>query len=120
MTKLPTGIAGIPSAQEIVNPTPGALLRRRIFGHAGLIIGGTILTTMLLIAVFADVISPADPYEQMLARKLIPPVLVREREGNMGASPRGLTPWDVTTSPGYSTVHEYRCSLASPPCSFPV
>jgi peptide/nickel transport system permease protein len=74
MAKLPIARVGIPTTEEIVEPTPGALLRRRIFGHAGLIIGGAILTTMLLIAVFADVISPADPYDQMLARKLIPPV----------------------------------------------
>jgi peptide/nickel transport system permease protein len=64
----------VPSAEVILEPSPGALLRRRIFGHAGLIIGAGVLLTIVFVALFADVISPGDPYDQMLSRKLIPPI----------------------------------------------
>ncbi len=66
--------AGIPTAEEILEPSPGAMLRRRVFGHAGLVIGGIVLATIVLMALFADVLSPHDPYDQILSRKLIPPV----------------------------------------------
>jgi peptide/nickel transport system permease protein len=66
--------AGIPTAAEILAPTPGALLRRRIFRHWGLLIGGTILGVIVLMALLAPFIAPHDPYDQQLARKLIPPI----------------------------------------------
>ena len=66
--------AGIPTAAEILAPTPGALLRRRIFRHWGLLIGGTILGAIVLMALLAPFIAPHDPYDQQLARKLIPPI----------------------------------------------
>ena len=59
---------------DVVEPTPGALLRRRIFGHSGLLIGFVVLLTLFLIAIFAPWISPGDPYDQVLSRKLIPPI----------------------------------------------
>lgn len=65
--------AGIATADEILAPSPGALMRRRIFGHYGLMIGGTILLVILLMALLAGWISPHDPYDQQLGRKLIPP-----------------------------------------------
>jgi peptide/nickel transport system permease protein len=58
----------------LVEPTPGQLLRRRIVGHAGLIAGGTVLAIIVLMALFAPLIAPHDPYDQVLSRKLIPPV----------------------------------------------
>jgi peptide/nickel transport system permease protein len=66
--------AGIPTAAEILAPTPGALLRRRIFRHWGLLIGGTILLAIVAMALLAPLIAPHDPYDQQLARKLIPPI----------------------------------------------
>lgn len=74
MTDAALARAGIPTADEILEPSPGALLRRRIFGHAGLIIGAIVLLSIVFMAVFADVISPGDPYDQVLSRKLIPPI----------------------------------------------
>lgn len=65
--------AGVPTAAEILAPTPGALMCRRVFGHFGLMLGGVILLTIVLMALLAGVISPHDPYDQQLARKLIPP-----------------------------------------------
>ncbi|MCB1550084.1 MAG: ABC transporter permease [Hyphomicrobiaceae bacterium] len=63
-----------PTADVILEPTPGAILRRRIFRHWGLIFGGIILLVIVLMALLAGVISPHDPYDQQLARKLIPPI----------------------------------------------
>lgn len=59
---------------EIVEPSPGTLLRRRIFGHAGFMIGAIVLGVIFFMAIFAPLISPGDPYDQVLARKLIPPI----------------------------------------------
>ena len=66
--------SGIPTAAEILAPTPSALLRRRIFRHWGLLIGGGILACIVLMALLAPWIAPYDPYDQDLARKLIPPI----------------------------------------------
>ncbi len=62
------------SAQELLEPSPGALLRQRIFGHAGLIIGAIVLGIIFLMAIFAPLISPFDPFDQVLDRQLIPPI----------------------------------------------
>ncbi len=64
----------LPTATEILEPSPAALLRRRIFGHAGLIIGTVVLLIIILMALLAPWISPHDPYDQVLDRKLIPPI----------------------------------------------
>src|SRR5581483_4131291 len=70
-----TGSAAVDLAvAEVLAPSPGALLRRRIFRHWGLMIGGTILGLMVLLALLAPLIAPYDPYDQQLARKLIPPI----------------------------------------------
>ena len=58
----------------VLEPSPTALLRRRIFGHAGLLIGSTVLVAIVLMALLAPWIAPHDPYDQVLDRKLIPPV----------------------------------------------
>jgi peptide/nickel transport system permease protein len=71
-TALPS--AGMPTAAEVLAPSPGALLRRRVFRHWGLLIGGGILLAIVLMALLAPLIAPHDPYDQQLARKLIPPV----------------------------------------------
>ncbi len=55
-------------------PSPSAILRRRIFGHTGLMIGAIIVGVIVVIAFLAPFISPHDPYDQQLARKLIPPI----------------------------------------------
>lgn len=60
--------------EAILAPTPGALLRKRIFGHGGFVIGASVLTAIVLMALLAPLISPHDPYDQDLARRLIPPI----------------------------------------------
>jgi len=60
--------------ETIVEPTPGSLLRKRVFRHTGLLIGSGILLSIFFMAIFADVLAPLDPYDQDLSRKLIPPI----------------------------------------------
>ncbi|MGE0750092.1 MAG: ABC transporter permease [Variibacter sp.] len=54
--------------------TPGAALRRRIFGHRTFVIGASVLVLMLLVALFAPLLAPHDPYLQDLSARLIPPI----------------------------------------------
>ena len=65
---------GLPTAAEILGPSPGVLLRRRIFRHWGLLAGGLILLVILAMALLAPALAPFDPYDQQLDRKLIPPI----------------------------------------------
>ena len=69
-----TDLARTAAAADLVEPTPGQMLRRRIFGHAGLMIGATVLVIIVLMALLAPWIAPHDPYDQVLSRKLVPPV----------------------------------------------
>ena len=62
------------SLAGVLSPSPGAMLRRRIFGHAGLMIGATALCVIIAMAAFAPWLAPHDPYDQDLARRLIPPI----------------------------------------------
>jgi len=59
-------------ARQAVSPT--VAFWRRALTHAGFIIGAFVLVTIVLMALLAPYISPHDPYDQNLARKLIPPV----------------------------------------------
>ena len=58
----------------VLEPSPVALLRRRIFGHAGLLIGSAVLLVIVVMALAAPWIAPHDPFDQVLDRKLIPPI----------------------------------------------
>ena len=58
----------------VLEPSPVALLRRRIFGHAGLLIGSAVLVVIVVMALAAPWLAPHDPFDQVLDRKLIPPV----------------------------------------------
>jgi peptide/nickel transport system permease protein len=66
--------AGVPTAAEILAPSPGMLLRRRIFRHWGLLAAGLVLAVILAMALLAPLLAPFDPYDQQLDRKLIPPI----------------------------------------------
>ena len=50
------------------------LLRRRVRGHQGMIIGSLIVISVILVALLAPLLSPHDPYQQDLMKRLIPPV----------------------------------------------
>ncbi|OGA34501.1 MAG: peptide ABC transporter permease [Betaproteobacteria bacterium RIFCSPLOWO2_12_FULL_64_23] len=60
--------------ESLAGPSPGELLRRRIRGHAGLLIGAGVLALIVLMAFAAPWLAPQDPFAQDLARRLIPPV----------------------------------------------
>jgi peptide/nickel transport system permease protein len=62
------------SLADIAGPSRGTLVRRRAFGHMGLVIGTTLLTLIVLAALLAPILAPHDPYAQDLGRRLIPPV----------------------------------------------
>jgi len=65
-----------PLLAEIVGPTPGQMLRRRIFGHQGLLIGGAVVALLVFVAIFAPLLAPHDPYAQSLAARMKPPVFL--------------------------------------------
>lgn len=58
---------------EAGGPSQSALLWRRAFAHWGFVIGAGVLGIIVLMALLAPFISPYDPYDQDLSRKLIPP-----------------------------------------------
>ena len=64
----------LPSAVKILEPSPGAILRQRVFGDWGIMIGGGVLLVIVLMAIFAPLIAPHDPWDQDLFRKYIPPI----------------------------------------------
>ncbi len=49
-------------------------LTARVFGHVGLRIGGFIVLTILIVAIFAPWIVPHDPYLQDLGNRRVPPI----------------------------------------------
>ncbi|GHF39407.1 ABC transporter permease [Seohaeicola zhoushanensis] len=65
-----------PLLEEIIGPTPGQLLRKRVFGHQGLMIGAVVLVLITLVALFAPQLAPHDPYAQSLVARMKPPVFL--------------------------------------------
>ena len=55
---------------EVIEPSPFAKLRRRIFRNYSFLIGTAVLLTILAVAVLAPVIAPHDPYSQTLSDRL--------------------------------------------------
>src|SRR5918998_1719540 len=62
------------SLEIAAEPSAGARLRQRAFGTKSLVIGAAILAAIVLIAGFAPLLAPHDPYAQDLTRRLIPPI----------------------------------------------
>jgi peptide/nickel transport system permease protein len=67
-------VSAVVAPEERLAPSPGALLRRRVFGHTGLLIGAGVLAVVVFMAFAAPLLAPYDPYDQDLARRLIPPI----------------------------------------------
>lgn len=59
---------------DVLLPTAGALLRKRVFGHVGFVLGAGTLVFILAIALLAPLLAPHDPYAQDLSKRLIAPV----------------------------------------------
>ncbi len=65
---------GMKTAEQILEPSPMAQLRRRMLGHYGIIIGGAVLMTIFAMALFAPWLTAYDPIlDQDLGNKLVPP-----------------------------------------------
>jgi peptide/nickel transport system permease protein len=59
---------------EIVFPSPGQIMRWRMFRHKGLIFGGCVLILVFLMALLAPALAPHDPYHQDLVQRMKPPI----------------------------------------------
>lgn len=66
--------AKAPVTTESQEPSPGTMMRKRVFSHWGFMIGAFVLIAIFLMAILAPYISPGDPFDQVLSRKLIPPI----------------------------------------------
>ncbi len=64
----------IPIAAILEAPSPRTVMRRRAATHIGFLFGGTVVLGAILIAIFAPLLTPYDPYAQDLTQRLIPPV----------------------------------------------
>ncbi|GJM03874.1 MAG: peptide ABC transporter permease [Rhodomicrobium sp.] len=63
------------SADEVPEElTPRLLMKRRMFRHKGFLLGTGLLFLLVLLAIFAPLIAPFDPFDQVLSRRLLPPV----------------------------------------------
>jgi len=62
------------AADRALEPSAGTLLRRRVFGHFGFMIGLAIIVAILAIALLAPLLAPHDPYAQDLSKRLINPI----------------------------------------------
>ncbi|GGA27309.1 ABC transporter permease [Neptunicoccus cionae] len=76
MSDATTNMTSDPMLEAIVGPTPGQMLRKRIFGHQGLMIGVVVLGILVLVAIFAPLLAPHDPYAQSLMARMKPPVFL--------------------------------------------
>lgn len=61
---------------EEMPPTPRRLAFQRAGHHGGLLIGLTILVLLALVAIFAPLLAPHDPFAQALDARMQPPVWV--------------------------------------------
>ncbi|MBT3990338.1 MAG: ABC transporter permease [Rhodospirillaceae bacterium] len=59
---------------EVAVPSPPELMKRRAKSHVGFILGGSVVLFALLVAIFAPLIAPFDPYDQDLTRRLVDPI----------------------------------------------
>ena len=78
-----------PLPESFTGPSPGELLRRRIRGHAGLLIGAGVLALIALLALAVPWLAPHDPYAQDLGSRLIPPIW---HDNGSWAHPLGTDP----------------------------
>ena len=65
---------GYPSDNNTVLSKNLSVLKKRIQGHQGMIIGSLIVLLIILMALFAPFLAPHDPYQQDLLHRLNPPI----------------------------------------------
>ncbi|WEX11262.1 ABC transporter permease [Chelativorans sp. AA-79] len=54
--------------------TPGEIIRRRMAGHTGFLIGAGLIALIVFVAIFAPMLAPHDPFQQSLSTRMLPPV----------------------------------------------
>ena len=64
----------VPGFDEVRAPRPRRVLLRRSFGHRGLVMGGTVLGVIVVLALAAPWLAAHDPFHQDLNVRLTPPV----------------------------------------------
>ncbi len=65
-----------PLTREWQGPSPREMLKKRVKGHTGLLIGVGIVGLLALVALLAPVLAPHDPYAQSLMNRHVPPVFL--------------------------------------------
>jgi len=65
-----------PLTQEFQAPSPREMLKQRAMGHLGLLTGMGIVGLLALVAIFAPLLAPHDPYAQSLMTRMEPPVFL--------------------------------------------
>jgi peptide/nickel transport system permease protein len=63
-----------PPVDEVLAPSVARPRRGSIWRHKSLVFGGAVLLLIVLVAVFAPLLAPYDPYVQNLGRRTVPPV----------------------------------------------
>jgi peptide/nickel transport system permease protein len=76
MTDIDATYAAVEAESEPKTLTPGQLFRRRMAGHTGFLIGAGLIALIALIAIFAPLLAPHDPFQQSLSTRMMPPVWV--------------------------------------------
>ena len=82
-------LADLGHLDVVLTPSPGALLRRRVFGHAGLMIGLGILAAIFFLAFAAPLIAPHDPYASNMRLRFCTPMGERCPTFLLGADNQG-------------------------------
>lgn len=60
--------------ETVVFPSPGQIIRMRMRGHKGFIVGAVAVLLIFLMAILAPLIAPHDPYHMDLTNRLVPPI----------------------------------------------
>lgn len=60
--------------EEAAPLSPRQLMRRRALNHTGFLIGAGLIILLTLVAIFAPLIAPHDPFVQSLSTRMLPPV----------------------------------------------
>jgi peptide/nickel transport system permease protein len=74
MTDTDITFAAVEAESDPDTLTPGQVFRRRMFGHTGFLIGAGLILLIALIALFAPLLAPHDPFVQSLSSRMMPPV----------------------------------------------
>ncbi|SOH94378.1 peptide/nickel transport system permease protein [Monaibacterium marinum] len=72
MTDTQISTTGVEAEMTLL--TPRQIFRKRLLSHTGFLIGAGLIATIALIALFAPLLAPHDPYAQTLSARMLPPI----------------------------------------------